>query len=57
MLRTKSPQSSFYGSYLYDRIILPDHLLRKINVVDISNVTGFVADGYSKFTGSPTKDL
>jgi hypothetical protein len=26
MLRPKSPQSSFYGSYLYDRIVPQDHL-------------------------------
>jgi len=39
MLRPKSPQSSFYGSYLYDRIVPQDHLLRKINqVVDFSFV-------------------
>ncbi len=39
MLKPKSPQTSFYGSYLYDRIVPQDHpvsstgqaLLRKIN--------------------------
>jgi hypothetical protein len=31
MLRPRSTQESFYGSYLYDRIIPQDHLLRKIN--------------------------
>ena len=37
MLRPGSPQDSFYGSYLYDRMIPVDHLLRKINqVVDFS---------------------
>ena len=37
MLKLKSPQESFYGSYLYDRIVPVDHLLRKINqVVDFS---------------------
>jgi hypothetical protein len=37
MLKPKSPQESFYGSYLYDRIVPIDHLLRKINqVVDFS---------------------
>ena len=36
-LKPKSPQESFYGSYLYDRIVPVDHLLRKINqVVDFS---------------------
>ena len=39
MLKPKSPQESFYGSYLYDRIVPVDHLLRKINqVVDFSFV-------------------
>jgi hypothetical protein len=33
MLRPRSPQASFYGSYLYDRIVPVDHLLRKINQV------------------------
>lgn len=57
MLRTKAPQSSFYGSYLYDRIVPEDHLPMKINtVVDFSYVTGLVADRYSKFTGCPTED-
>jgi len=33
MLKPKSPQSSFFmsGTYLYDRIVPTDHLLRKIN--------------------------
>ena len=33
MLKPKSPQTSFFmsGSYLYDRIVPIDHLLRKIN--------------------------
>jgi hypothetical protein len=29
MLKPKSIQESFYGSYLYDRIVPIDHLLRK----------------------------
>jgi hypothetical protein len=33
MLKPKSPQTSFYGSYLYDRIIPQDHPLRKSNQV------------------------
>jgi len=37
MLKPKSPQESFYDSYLYDSIVPADHLLRKINqVVDFS---------------------
>jgi hypothetical protein len=47
MLKPKSPQTSFYGSYLYDRIIPQDHLLRKINqVVDFSFVNELVRDRY-----------
>jgi hypothetical protein len=43
MLKPKSPQGSFYGSYLYDRIVPLDHLLRKINqVVDFSFVRELV---------------
>ena len=33
MLKPESPQASFYGSYLYDRIVPVDHLLRKINAL------------------------
>ena len=33
MLESKSPQESFYGSYLYDRIVPIDHPLRKISHV------------------------
>ena len=41
MLKPKSPQESFYGSYLYDRVVPIDHLLRKINqVVDPVSGTG-----------------
>jgi len=31
MFKPKSPQASFLGSYLYDRIVPGDQLLRKIN--------------------------
>lgn len=45
MFRHKPPQTSFYGSYLYDKIIPTDHLLRKIDqVVDFSFVTELVND-------------
>ncbi len=37
MLKPKSPQASFYGSYLYNRIIPVAHLLRKINQVVVSS--------------------
>ena len=57
MLRQKSPQNSFFGSYLYDRIIPPDHLLRKINqVVDFSFVTDLVKDRYNPEIGRPAED-
>jgi transposase len=57
MLKPKSPQSSFYGSYLYDRIIPQDHLLRKINqVVDFSFVNELVKDRYTPDFGRPAED-
>ena len=57
MLRPKPPQTSFYGSYLYDRIIPADHLLRKINqVVDFSFVTDLVQDRYTAAFGRPAED-
>jgi hypothetical protein len=37
MLKPKPSQESFYGSYLYDRIVPVDHLLRKINTLLISH--------------------
>ena len=40
MLKPRSPQESFYVSYLYDRIVPVDRVLRKINqVVDFSFVS------------------
>ena len=57
MLKAKSPQSSFYGSYLYDHIVPQDHLLRKINeVVDFSFVTDLVRDRYTPNFGRPAED-
>jgi len=57
MLKSKSPQSSFYGSYLYDRIVPADHLLRKINqVVDFSFVNDLVKDRYTPDFGRPAED-
>src|SRR4030065_509042 len=42
MLKPKSPQESFYGSYLYERIVPSDHLLRQINqVVDYTSISYF----------------
>ena len=57
MLRAKSQQESFYGSYLYDKIVPQDHLLRKINqVVDFSFVNELVKDRYTPDFGRPAED-
>jgi transposase len=57
MLKLKSPQSSFYGSYLYDKIVAQNHMLRKINaVVDFSFVNELVKDRYTPDFGRPAED-
>jgi transposase len=57
MLKPKSPQESFYGSYLYDRIVPFDHLLRKINqVVDFSFAGQILQDKYNSAIGRPAED-
>ena len=57
MLKPKSPQESFFGSYLYDRIVPIDHLLRKINqVIDFSFVHELVKDRYTPELGRPAED-
>ena len=57
MLKPRSPQASFYGSYLYDKIVPVDHLLRKINqVVDFSFVNDLVKDSYTPDFGRPAED-
>jgi len=57
MLKPKSPQESFFGSYLYDRIIPVDHLLRKINqVVDFSFTRQIFKDRYNPDIGRPAED-
>jgi transposase len=57
VLKPKSPQESFFGSYLYDRIVPVDHLLRKINkVVDFSFVNDLVKDRYTPDIGRPAED-
>ena len=57
MLKPRSPQASFYGSYLYDKIVPVDHLLRKINqVVDFSFVRELVKDRYTEDFGRPAED-
>ena len=45
------------GSYLYDKIVPQDHLLRKINaVVDFSFVNDLVRDRYTPDFGRPAED-
>jgi len=57
MLRARSPQASFYGSYLYDRIVPQYHLLRRINqVVDFSFIQDLVKDRYTPDFGRPAED-
>ncbi len=57
MLKPKSPQASFYGAYLFDKIVPEDHLLRKINqVVDFSFVNDLVKDQYTPDFGRPAED-
>ena len=57
MLKPESPQESFYGSYLYDRIVPIDHLLRKINqVVDFSFARQLFEDRYHPDIGRPAED-
>ena len=57
MLKPRSPQESFYGSYLYDRVVPVDHLLRKINqVVDFSFAGEILKDSYNPTTGRPAED-
>ena len=57
MLKPKSPQESFYGSYLYDRIVPVDHVLRKISqVVDLSFANEILKDRYNQSIGRPAED-
>jgi IS5 family transposase len=57
VLKPKSPQESFFGSYLYDRIVPVDHLLRKINqVVDFSFAGQILKDRYNPNIGRPAED-
>jgi IS5 family transposase len=57
MLKPKSPQESFYGSYLYDRVVPIDHLLRRIDqVVDFSFAAEILKDRYNPAIGRPAED-
>jgi len=56
MLRPRSPQDSFYGSYLYDRIVPHAYLLRKIDqMVDYSFIHELVKDRYTLAFGRPAE--
>jgi len=56
MLKPNSPQESFFGSYLYDRIVPVDNLLRKINqVVDFSFAGQILNDRYHPHIGRPAE--
>ena len=56
MLKPKLLQESFYGSYLYDRTVPIDHLLRKINqVVDFSFADQILRDRYNPAIGRPAE--
>ena len=56
MLKPRSSQASFYGSYLYDNIITADQLLRQIDqVVDFSFINALVQDQYSVDLGRPAE--
>ncbi len=57
MLKPKSSQESFYGSYLYERIVPSDHLLRQINqMVDFSFARQILKDRYNPDIGRPAED-
>ena len=57
MLESKSPQESFYGSYLFDRIVPIDHPLRKIShVVNFSFASEILKDRYNPDIGQPAED-
>ena len=54
MLKPANHQASFYGSYLYERIIPQNHLLRKIGqTVDFSFIRDLLKDKYTPDFGHP----
>ncbi|MDA2921878.1 transposase [Patescibacteria group bacterium AH-259-L07] len=54
MLKIKPQQQSFYGDFLYDRVIPKDHLLKKIDkIIDFSFVNDVVKDCYCPDFGRP----
>jgi transposase, IS5 family len=47
MFRTVDPQESFFGNWVYNRVVSPDHFLRKLAaVVDFAFVNDLVHDCY-----------
>jgi IS5 family transposase len=47
MFRTVDPQESFFGNWIYDRVVSPEHFLRKLAaVVDFAFVNDLVQDCY-----------
>ena len=44
MLKPKSPQESFYGSYLYDRIVEQELSERRLELADKATVSNCVTD-------------
>lgn len=54
MLKIQPSQQSFYGEFLYEKVIPKDHLLKKIDeVIDFSFVNDLVRDLYSPRFGRP----
>jgi hypothetical protein len=55
-IKPKSPQESFYGSYLYNRIVPADRLIRKINqVVNFSFKDQVLNNRHHPEIGKPAK--
>lgn len=55
MIETRdSKQNSFFGNYVYDKIVSKDHILRKIqSTIDLSFVTELCRDAYCLDNGRP----
>ena len=54
MLRRRSAQTSFYGEYIYDRVIPKDHILKLLDqAVDLSFVNKLCQDAYVPDLGRP----
>jgi IS5 family transposase len=54
MLKPKSPQLSFYGNHIYDRVIPEDHFLKLLSrAVDFTFINEFCRDAYTPEFGRP----